>query len=114
MKTIFMIAALGLLFSCTTQEAPIHDSIPYGSSKQLESIRSELKTKTAGLSFDTKLELCLLDFSFASPEYYKHLQEKPPKDVKTTLLDNEVFVKICKRRKVDPNDIPTDYFSPYK
>jgi hypothetical protein len=113
MKTIFLIIGLGLLCACTNQETP-KSTIPYGSNHQWESIRKDIEAQIASLSYEDKLELCLLDFSFASPDYYKKLQEDPPKNVKTTLLANEVFVKICKSRNIDPNDIHEDYFSPYK
>lgn len=113
MKTIFLIITLGLLCACAKKETPV-STIPYGSSLQWEEIRKDIESQYASLSFEQKLELCLLDFSFTSPKNYKDMLEHPPDDVKATLLENDVFLKICERRKIDPNDIPDDYFSPYK
>jgi hypothetical protein len=115
MKILLMIITiLCLLFLYTKKDTPNDDPIPYGSNSQLEAIRKDIEAQIASLSLEQKLELCLLDFSFASPEYYQYLLDNKPDNVKTTLLESEVFVKICKNRKIDPNDIPTDYFSPYK
>jgi hypothetical protein len=112
MKTILLITTLGLLCACTNQETP-KSTISYGSSHQLEAIRKDIKSQYASLSFEQKLELCLLNFSFASPKYYNYLLENEPVDVKATLLKNDVFLIICEKRHIDPNDIPTDYFSTY-
>lgn len=113
MKTIFLITGLGLLYSCSSPETP-KSTVPYGSSLQWEALRKDIKSQQASLSFEDKLDLCLLDFSFASPKYYKHLLENQPDDVKATLIENDLFLKICEKRQIDPNDIPNDYFSPYK
>ncbi|MGB6037828.1 MAG: hypothetical protein WBG42_16255 [Cryomorphaceae bacterium] len=113
MKTILMIVTMGLLFSCTEKEIP-EKTILTGSNHQLEAIKKDIESKYASLSFEQKLEFCLLDFSFASPKVYKDLLEHPPDDVKATLLENEVFLKICESRKIDPNDIHKDYFSAKK
>jgi hypothetical protein len=101
---------MALLFSCSEKEAPKKTTLN-GSNHQLESIKKDIKTQLASLSFEDKLELCLLDFSFASPEYYQDLLDNKPDNVKATLVENEVFLKICKHRKIDPNDIAEDYFS---
>ena len=118
MKAILMILAAGMLFSCTEQKVPDDPipraAIPYGSNMQLESIRKDIKTKYAGFSFEEKLVLCLQEFYLADPEYLKYLQENPPESVKAVLLENDLFLKICQGRKVDPNDISEDYFSPKK
>jgi hypothetical protein len=113
MKTILLITTLGLLCACTNQETP-KSNIPYGSSPQLEAIRKDIKSQQASLSFEDKLEICLFEFSFESAKDYKDMLEHPPDDVKATLLKNDVFLKICEKRHIDPNDIPNDYFSPYK
>jgi hypothetical protein len=113
MKTIFLITTLGLLYSCTNPETT-KSTVPYGSSLQWEAIRKDIKSQQASLSFEDKLELCLLDFSFESAKDYNDMLEHPPDDVKATLLKNDVFIKICEKRHIDPNDIPNDYFSPYK
>ena len=112
MKIPFIIIGMGILLSCSEKEASKKTTF-YGSNHQLESIREDIETQLASLSLEQKLELCLLDFSFASPKYYKYFLENEPDDVKATLLANEVFVKICKSRNLDPNDIPADYFSGY-
>lgn len=117
MKTIIMIIALGMLFSCTEQEVPtkaINEAVPYGSSLQLEAIRKDIQTKYNSLSLEQKLDLCLQQFYLADPEYHKNLLENRPESVKAVLLENELFVKICRSRKIDPNDIPDDYFAAEK
>jgi hypothetical protein len=110
MKIPFIIIAMGILLSCSEKEASKKTTF-YGTNHQLESIRKDIETQLAGLSLEQKLELCLLDFSFASPKYYKYLLDNKPDDVKATLLENEGFLRICKGRKIDPNDIPEGYFS---
>ena len=117
MKTIIVIVVLGILFSCTEQDGPnkaINETIPYGSSLQLEAIRKDIETKYNSLSLEQKLDLCLQQFYLADPEYHKNLLENRPESVKAILLENELFVKICRGRRIDPNDIPDDYFAAEK
>ncbi len=113
MKTLFVLAAMALLLSCSEKEVS-KETIPYGYGHQWEAIRKDIESQYASLSFEDKLELCLLDFSFESAQDYNDMLEHPPDDVKATLLKNDVFLNICERRRIDPNDIPDDYFSPYK
>lgn len=110
MKTTLMIITMGLLFSCTQQEPPKSTKL-YGSSEHIEAIIKDIQTKYASFSIEQKLDLCVLDFAFADPEFYADLVVNRPKDMKATLLANEQFVRICKSRSVDPNDMPDDYFA---
>ena len=85
-----------------------------GTNAQLDSIKADIQMKRKSLSFDQKLEICLFEYSLQYQDIYQDMIDNQPDDVKAVLLKDEGFIRICKSMGIDPNNIPEDYFSPYK
>lgn len=110
LRYIIYIAILFTVFATSCKEEPKKViNLNEVQKAYAEELRRDIMGKYNSLSEVQKLILCFQDYSFLYPEDFEDLVNEDPEKFADRLRNDEKFIALCKKKKLDHRLIPDDF-----